>query len=328
MELVENLYISDFTKKTLEQFGWTVNDPIPADLGARLLALKETLPASARVDVMVDIAVMSEQDIKTIKDSLVVVKEYARKKTAAEEKAQVTENMSDSVRAAYEKFAGDDAPQIVDDRETAAEEPVAAPAEQIPEAAAPVPESAVGLGPMLIMPFCPRCGWDMMQKFDVDVTEDDKVDFLATMLGGARFRRDYKLLGGKMVLRLRSLLADENFLVQRQLLLDQNAGEILSEAEWFLRVAEYRMACSLEAILDGNGKVLALNPELGDLQFTPPADSPTQTALVLARKQINSKALAHETTRRLVAAHLRKFQRLVEALEAMALEPSFWNGIE
>jgi len=26
--------------------------------------------------------------------------------------------------------------------------------------------------------------------------------------------------------------------------------------------------------------------------------------------------------------HLRQFQRLVEALEAMALEPNFWTGIE
>jgi len=326
MELVETPYVSDFTKKTLEQFGWKVNDPIPADLGGKLLALKETLPPSPRTDVMVDIAAMSEEDIKTVKESLAAAKAYARDQAQAAEKAKITENMSDSVRAAYEKFVGDDAPQIVDDRETAPE-PATEKAEE-ETAVTPAPEASVGLGPMLIMPFCPRCGWDMMQKFDVDVTEDDKVDFVATMLGGARFRRDYQLLGGKMVLRLRSLLGDENFLVQRQLLLDQNAGEIMSEAEWFLRAAEYRMACSLEAVLDGDGKVIVANPELGDLQFTPSADQPTQTALVLARKQVNSKALAHETTRRLVAAHLRKFQRLVEALEAMALEPSFWNGIE
>ncbi len=331
MELVENPYVSDFTKKTLHQFGWADGDPIPADLGETLLALKEKLPPSSSVDVLIDIAAMDEQDIKTVTDVLVGAKEYLRRKTAAEEKAKITENMSESVRAAYEKFAGDDSPQIVDDRETATEEPAPAAAPEPTAAEAdevPDSQSVGGLGPMLIAPFCPRCGWDMMQKFDIEITEDDKVDFLATLLGGSRFKRNYELVGGKMVLRLRSVLGDENFLIQRQLLLDQNDGEILSADEWFLRMAEYRMACSLDAILDKDGKVLAANPELGDLQFTPPADKPTQTALVLARKQVNSGPLAHEVTRRLVAAHLRKFNRLVESLESMALEPSFWSGIE
>jgi hypothetical protein len=327
MELVENPYVSDFTKKTLNQFGWADGDPIPAALGADLLALKEKLPPSSRVDVLIDIAAMDEQDIKTVTDALAGAKEYLRRKTAAAEKAKITENMSESVKAAYEKFAGDDSPQIVDDRETAAAEPAPEPAPPVPDVV-PDSQSVGGLGPMVIAPFCPRCGWDMMQKFDIEITEDDKVDFLATLLGGSRFKRNYELVGGKMILRLRSVLGDENFLIQRQLLLDQNDGEILSNEEWFLRMAEYRMACSLDAILDQDGKVLAVNPELGDLQFTPPADKPTQTALVLARKQVNSGPLAHEVTRRLVAAHLRKFNRLVESLESMALEPSFWNGIE
>jgi hypothetical protein len=65
-----------------------------------------------------------------------------------------------------------------------------------------------------------------------------------------------------------------------------------------------------------------------DVSFTPPADKPTQTVLAVMRQTVNTKPLAAEVTRRLVATHLRKFQRLVEALEAMALEPSFWDGIE
>jgi hypothetical protein len=335
MDLVDNPYVSAFTKKTLGQFGWADGDPIPAELGEKLLSLKETLPASSRTDVLIDIGVMSEQDIKTVKDSLSAAKAHAARTAAAETLAQITENMTDSVRDTYNKLFGADAPQIVDDRDAPAaeqaEEEKRAEPQQTEDATPPEEDAtppATGLGPMVIPPFCPRCGWDMLQKFDVEVTDSDKVDFLATLLGAARFRREYELAGGKMILRLRSLLADENFLVQRQLLLDQEAGEILSANEWYLRMAEYRMACSLDAIIDKNGKVIVANPELSDLQFTPPADKPTQTVLVLARQQVNRNALAHEVTRRLVAAHLRKFQRLVEAMEAMALEPSFWNGIE
>ena len=323
MDLVENPFVSDFTKQTLGQFGWSLGDAIPATLGELMLNIKSGLPASSRTDVLIDAAVMTPEDVTKIKDMLAAAKTAAKKKKDAAELEATTANMAPSVREAYERVAGSSAgPEIVDDRESF--ETVTPPTEEVVEEV-----STLGaVEPTFTLPFCPRCGWDMQSKFDVDITDNDKVDFLATLLGGSRFSRDYELAGGKMIVRLRSMLADENFLVQRQLLLDQNAGEILTEAEWFIRMGDYRMACSLESITDSSGKVIVANPALQDLQFKPPADKPTQTALVLALQQVNGKALAHEVTRRLVLVHLRKFQRLVEALEAMALDPSFWSGIE
>jgi hypothetical protein len=329
MDLVENPYVSDFTKKTLEQFDWKQGDPIPDELGDVMLKIKDKLPPSTRVDVLIEKDLMSEADVEKVQSLLKDAKELLKSRKKAEELDTATKNMSPSVREAYEKMAADSAPQIVDDREevAAAEEKAPEPAD-VPIDPAIENKMDTGADQMVILPFCPRCGWDMRQKFDTDITDKDKEDFLATLLGGARFKRDYKLVGGKMIVRLRSMLADENFLVQRQLLLDQQAGEILSEAEWFVRMAEYRMACSLEGIFDADGKALVANPELGDVPFTPPADKPTQTVLTVMRQNVNTKALAQEVTRRLISVQLRKFQRLVEALEAMALEPSFWDGIE
>ena len=330
MDLVENPYVSDFTKKTLEQFGWKANDPIPADLGDLMIKIKDRMPATARTDVLIDKESMTEADVEAVAQLLKKAKDVLNKKEKAAEIDKATENMSPSVREAYEKMMAEDAPQIVDDREQAAKEEVKEePKEDVP--LDPTIENRMDTGvssAMPVLPFCPRCGWDMRQQYDVETTDRDKEDFLATLLGGERFRRDYEIAGGRMRIRLRSMLADENFLVQRQLLLDQNAGEILSEAEWFLRMAEYRMACSLEAIFDASGKVIFANPEIQDVPFTPPEDKPTQTVLAAVRHTINTKPLSAEVTRRLVSMHLRKFQRLVEALEAMALEPSFWEGIE
>lgn len=334
MDLVENPYVSDFTKKTLEQFGWKVNDPIPDALGELMLQIKDRLPPSPRVDVLIVKENMSAEDVEKVEELLKIAKEVAAAKRKTAELEKVTENMSPSVREAYEKMVAEDGPQIVDDRETKTDATEEKTENQTQEQSDvpidPSIENKMDVGaddPLVMLPFCPRCGWDMRQKFDTDVTERDKEDFLATLLGGSRFRRDYQIAGGKMVVRLRSMLADENFLVQRQLLLDQQAGEILSEAEWFVRMAEYRMACSLEGIFDGDGKAVVANPELKDVPFTAPADKPTQTVLPVMRQNVNTKALAHEVTRRIVSVHLRKFQRLVEAIEAMALEPSFWNGI-
>jgi hypothetical protein len=336
MELVENPYVSDFTKKTLEQFGWRNNDPIPADLGQLMLQIKDRLPASSRVDVLIDKDAMKEEDVSQIKEMLAAAKGTANKIAQREQLDQDTAGMSDSVRDMYEKLVNTNSAEIIDDRETADPTPAASEPGQpkttvteqpVSPADVPAVEEAGISAPMIVMPFCPRCGWDMQQEYDTNVTDKDKEDFLTTLLGGGRFKRDYELAGGKFVIRLRSMLADENFLVQRQLLLDQNDGLILSEAEWFLRMLEYRMACSLEAVYDGNKKPLVIIPELSEIKFEPVKDKPNQTALPAAREFVHSKALAHEVTRRLAATHLRKFQRLVEALEAMTLEPSFWNGI-
>jgi hypothetical protein len=328
MELVENVYVSDFTKKTLEQFGWRKDDPIPAELGPLMLRIKDTLPPSPRVDVLIDKDAMKEEDVENIKTMLREAKEVAKKKAQKEQFEEETANMPDSVREMYAQLQNTDA-EIIDDREKAATDE-ATPATATPETATDetpaVPEENI-VPPMVILPFCPRCGWDMQQKFDVDVTDRDKEDFLVTILGGSRFTRRFELMGGKIVLEFRSMLADENFDVQRQLLLDQNDNLILSEAEWFLRLFEYRMACSLAAVYDANGKPLVIVPQLSDFKFDVNPDKPNQTALPAAREFVHSKALAHEVTRRLAATHLRKFQRLVEAMEAMALEPSFWNGI-
>ena len=334
MDLVENPYVSDFTKKTLEQFGWRGTDPIPEELGELMLQVKDRLPPSSRTDVLLDRALMAETDITAIEALLKKAKDVLARKEKAAEIDKATENMAPSVREAYEKMAAEDGPQIVDDREQTAaaevqEKPTEEPAQDVPIDPDIENKMDTGAGdPVVMLPFCPRCGWDMRQKYDVDFTDKDKEDFLATLLGGERFRRDYEIAGGRMKIRLRSMLADENFLIQRQLLLDQSAGEILSEAEWFLRMAEYRMACSLEAVFDANGKALFANPEVKDVPFTAPEDKPTQTVLTVMRHTVNTKPLAAEVTRRIVATYLRKFQRLVEALEAVALEPSFWNGIE
>ena len=331
MELVENPYVSDFTKKTLEQFGWCSNDPIPADLGQLMLQIKDQLPPSSRTDVLIDKDGMSEEDIEKIKEMLKAAKGTANKIAEQEKLEQTTAGMSGSVRDMYERLTTkNNNAEIIDDREApeTAEKPVpeqTADAVTAPKEPEPPPERI--LPPMIVMPFCPRCGWDMQQEYDTTVTDKDKEDFLATILGGGRFKRDYEIAGGKMSVRLRSMLADENFLVQRQLLLDQSDGQILSEAEWFLRMFEYRMACSLEAVYDGNKKPIVIIPELSDIKFERPPDKLNQTALPAARDFVHSKALAHEVTRRLISTHLRKFQRLVEAMEAMALEPSFWNGI-
>lgn len=338
MELVENPYLSDFTKKTLSQFDWKDGDPIPAALGDRLLQIKETIPASTRTDVLIDVEKMPAEAVAEVNAMLAEAKKVGKKKDDFENLQKQTSKMVPQVRDAVEQILG---PQIFDDREDMAK----APAEEKKETAPPLKASetesvkiedlplerdpvSVPPEPMVILPFCPRCGWDMRQKFEVEVTDRDKEDFVACLLGNTRFKKKYELLGGRMVLKLRALLSEENKMIYKQLVVDQAAERIKTEGEWYAQLIEYRLACSVESIANKEGKIISIVPELHELEtLYPNKELPEDTALVAALKFVNTKVLAQEVTKRLVGTHLRQFQRLVEALEAMALDPSFWNGI-
>lgn len=331
MELVDNPYISDFTKKTLEQFGWKADDAIPADLGDLLVKIKETLPASKKTDVLIDVELMSEDAVEKVKAMLAEAEvEAARRKKRAEKEEKLS-TINPAIAAQYEKVM--EQLEVVDDREEAAEKEQSTEEPQTetpPEVtSAPVPSTPVPdtAGLQGAVPFCPRCGWDVRQKYDSAPTERDKEDFLATLLGQSRFKKEYELFGGKIKVLFRGLLAEENKLIYRQLVLDQQENRISTEAEWFLQMMDYRLSCSLEQISDGSGKVLAVMPELFERKLEN-KDEPLATPLPAQLEYLNKEVLAQEVTRRLVGNHLRQFQRLIEALEAMALEPSFWNGIE
>jgi hypothetical protein len=339
VDLVANPYFSDFTKKTLTQFGWKDGDPLPATLSDLLLQIKETLPASQRTDVLIDIEMMTPESVAEVKKLLDDAKKYVARRALENEADTKAGGFDESTRALYEKLLqkGTDAdagPQIVDDREEMAAETPPAPvvAQTAPEKPEIAPTAAAAAAapadPMVILPFCPRCGWDMRQKFEVQPTDRDKEDFLATLLGGTRFKKSYELFGGKIVVTFRGLLADENKLIYRQLVLDQKENKVTTEAEWFVQMMDYRLSCSLEDIKDKKGKVISVVPELSEMPFKQNSDNPLETALVKQLDFVSTTILAQEVTRRLVATHLRQFQRLVEALEAMAIEPSFWNGIE
>lgn len=328
MELIDTPHVSEFTKNTLAQFGWKEGDAIPAELGAFLVQVRETLPPSPRNDILVDAAAMPVEAVERAKALLAQAKVAAAERDKHAAAAAAVSNLNPAAQALFQATVDDSAPLLIDDRETTpahaakTETPLPAAA-----AEAPAQEAAdadlTGADPRLVLPFCPRCGWDMRQKFDIVPTDLDKEDFVATILGNTRFKRDYKLMGGKMTVAFKTILAEDNKMIHRQLVLDQEAKKIVTDAEWFVQMLEYRMALSLDYITNGDGKPTVVVPELGTLPAVA-NESPLETLA----NHVNSTYLAHEVTRRLVGTHLRQFQRLVEALEAMALEPSFWNGID
>jgi hypothetical protein len=336
-------YVSEFTKKTLLQFDWQPGEPLPVNLGDVLAEIKERTPPSKVPGLFVDIANMSPEDIALVKATLTGAKTAIENTKRQQDLDRKTVGLDESARQLYAKLSAQDsatAVEIIDDRKTPAappvvNEPVPAPAVAPPEEKKPVnlkdplteePEPPVEKKEPP-PPFCPRCSWDMRREFDIEVTDEDKEAFVAITLGNERFKKTFELMAGKYKVRFRSLLAEENTIIHHQMLLDQRDNHFLSDTEWFLRMFEYRLACSIEeVILDG--KLIASIPELETVsdktELPNKADDPTKAAVVRLREYALVGVLRNEITRRLVGNQFRMFQRLYETLEAMALEPNFW----
>jgi hypothetical protein len=337
-------YVSEFTKKTLLQFDWQPGEPLPADLGEVLADIKERTPPSQVPGLFVDIANMSAEDIALVKETLLSAKTAIENKKRQQELDRKTAGLDESARQLYAQLTkpAAESAQIIDDRETVtAPVPVApdSPPEPVP-APTKEEEPVINLKDPLTEepeplvekkdvppPFCPRCSWDMRREFDVEVTESDKEAFIAITLGNERFKKTFELMGGKYKVQFRSLLAEENTVIHHQLLIDQRDGHFLSDTEWFLRMFEYRLACSMgEVTVDG--RLVADIPELDTVsdktELPNKGDDPKKPAVVRLREYALVGVLRNEVTRRLVGNQFRIFQRFLETLEAMALEPNFW----
>lgn len=326
-------YVSEFTKNTLQQFGWKQGDPVPENLGELIQAIRDRTPVTKKTGVIIDIDLMSEADVAAVKAALSNAITTAKKLAEKEKIAADTEGMLPGIQTAYQQMfgsSGEEGVQIVDDLQTPATPPATEPAV---EEAAPTEQVSDGkaLPPLdLLTPvqevFCPRCNWDMRQKYETEITEFDKENFLSTILGGTRFKKEYKFLKDKYTIVFRTLLAEENRLIHRQLVLEQQANEFLTDTEWFLKFFEYRMACSVDSVIV-NDKIVAVVPELdevGTTQLPLKHDDPSLPPLVRLHEYVVRDLFSSEIVRRLASKNFREFQRLYEALEAMALEPSFW----
>ena len=203
----------------------------------------------------------------------------------------------------------------------AAAEPPQSQSELPPPVATDEPVVAGGL---LQVTVCPRCLWNLEHAFEAEPTPQDRVAFVATILGSQRFVKSYAVLGGRLTLWFRSLLAAETDLIFQQMRLDALQQKILGEVDYFSRLNIYRLTCMLFKITDDKGAIVV---EVPDPLTIPYDEIPAQTLLVPLITWFNETVCTTESLRHIAAQHHREFQRLVEALEAQTGNPDFWHEI-
>lgn len=352
--------LTPYTRRNLEAAGWKEGDPIPGDLGDKLKEIQASiaeeaatveydpaLQATVRHAKPVEISSLPPEKQAELRAYLADYKQQMAAQDAyAAAEAELTGDLPDSMHPSVRDAvkAGARAAMSAQSQGPTAEIVQSQPVTQPAAAQQPVPQPVtvqqthtlpehqhVTASLPNTLPICPRCLWDLSQPFEVPYTERDKQSFLAAMLGLQRFSKAMSVMGGKMVLVFRTLTNSEVQTINRQLTLENRAGTIQSEAEYFLQLMTYRMCCALKSVSLQDNEVADIPPLAAwAAQHVVPAagDPATKTPLPQLLEWFLTTVLEHDSVRRIVANEHRKFQRLVEGLEVMASAENFWSGIE
>lgn len=183
----------------------------------------------------------------------------------------------------------------------------------------PVIESQSEDGPKL----CPHCNWPQHIADPIQVTDQDKRDFIHS-LWGKPFQKDYAVMGGNMTIRIRSLRPDEVDLCHMQCAKEIMDGR-LTIHDRRERLFRFRIALQLVRITSPIG-VLAALPDSIDEWEADAEEGFTKLPEVL--DYVYKNVLTSENLHRVVAERVSMFNSLCTRLEVHAQDADFYKGIE
>lgn len=197
-----------------------------------------------------------------------------------------------------------------------------APPPPAPPATPPAGAGGGGGGGSVRKTHCPQCHFDL-SKDPEEISQHMKLSFVSSVLGEGRFRQEYKMFGGRMVVILRGLLPSELDLAQHQLAQDIQLKRVLTNAEYKYMFENYKLAMAIEKLIrDGAQQIFKPVAEL-------PYDSKRfVTALPQLTDWFNNHVYKTDSVRRTIGQKWLTFGKIQDRLEARATDPDFWKAIE
>jgi hypothetical protein len=324
--------LTDFEKVQLtEVAGWKEGDPIPdnmAELFAEATAAREAdaavpLPLPVSPDTPpVSAATMNTVPVENLTPEKQDEVNATLRAAMQGQLDQAEANKADEEAARRIQQDPDVAREVVAGAHAAAAEQRAKAEAAEPEAQ-PAPETLVDP-----KDYCPHCSWDMTRD-DVDAPPlDVRQRFLQSIIGQKPYLEQCSLLGGAMLVTFRTLTTAESDAAMQQAFTDRDAGEFLSDIDFWERVNRYRMYLQILKVERKNMKTIDLpeglseetNPNVGT--YWKPAE------LKLIERYMQQHVLTHESISRVLQAEIGRFNRTTSQMEANADRPDFWNLIE
>jgi hypothetical protein len=82
----------------------------------------------------------------------------------------------------------------------------------------------------------------------IDITEQDKENFLKSVLSDRSYEEAIPLFDGQLKVRFRSLTVQENTDVVNQIVADKKAGVAMDNDAYFITIATYRLGLALVSV--------------------------------------------------------------------------------
>jgi len=310
--------LTDIEKEGLKQLG-IVDDTskIPSNIAEKVSAVLASTP----------------NDVPTVTQTLQIPKPVDFKDIPEEKKKEITDFIKTAHTAAanikektptIQPMANPNLfkePEIIDDI-VKAEEPEKKEYKQ-PE---PVASTDSGLFNKDVIVKCPHCGWDASKGELTEVTEQDKTDFVQSIIGGIRFKKVYSLYGGRLKITFRTLTTAESDMAYKQLLVDaQNdlQSKILGDTSFYWRtLMAYRAVIAVEKV-ESSDNIIEI-PPIDEIEVDADSYSRPNTKLYALFDDLVSQIMPSEMLRNSISHIYTEFQALVEKMQAMAESKDFW----
>lgn len=171
---------------------------------------------------------------------------------------------------------------------------------------------------------CPRCGWNTAIRPVIEITDEDKQEFIRSTIGGRRFTKKFKRLDDQVVIEFRTPMSSETDKILRQLSYDTDQKRITNDVEFMVMHARYRLIVTLKSLVIGD-KPESLG-ELAELEPTYKTDGDYKndpTILRLLYKRVTEKW--GEPLYNIIMLASQQFQREYDVLTQRAPDENFYK---
>lgn len=169
---------------------------------------------------------------------------------------------------------------------------------------------------------CPHCGWDQDLPDPIIPSEQDKTDFLTSILGNIPYEKVFDKLNGQLQITVRSLRPEELDMCYAQCYIERQQGLLQTENDFWEALTRNRAALQLVDIR--SSQMLHEFPR--SVQEWGPCPEGEDKHVKYIREEVYNTALRTETMARMALAAVADFNRLLSKLEANANNPDFWEA--
>ena len=141
-------------------------------------------------------------------------------------------------------------------------------------------------------------------------TEDDRRNFMRSILGDIQYEKEYVLFGGMVVVKMVDISPKQEDEIFEQLAVDQREEIIKTQEDWEIQLDRYRAVTNVRSILKSGVA----------------GDAPENPRKKTLREKVDSICrMTNSTTYRAILRSVKVFRRQLDILTERSMQSDFWQ---